>query len=160
MGYMVQVHCPSKDDIDGTDFTAVDHVKLFRNSPTMRFEGRIHEQILGAITGAGGHVAATDLFVVHSGYDHSPEGQKRKLERDLRILHAEYQDDPRHPFTLFNLGMTYTDCGEYARAVEYLQESKRYSAPHQHHLRKVYAYLTHCQTQLGQAEEAWRTCQQ
>ena len=35
------------------DVTVVDHVKLFRNRPDLRFDGRIHEQILPAIRGAG-----------------------------------------------------------------------------------------------------------
>ena len=48
LGYVVQVHCPCHGD-DGCDVTVVDHVKLFRNRPDLRFEGRIHEQIIPAI---------------------------------------------------------------------------------------------------------------
>ena len=57
--------------------TMVDHVKLFRNRPDLRFDGRIHEQILPAIRGAGGEVAWTDLYVVHSGSDQTPEARRR-----------------------------------------------------------------------------------
>jgi tetratricopeptide (TPR) repeat protein len=158
MGYVMQVHCPARDGDDEGDFTAVDHVKLFRNLPQLRFEGRIHEQILGAIHRAGGEVAQTDVFVVHSGYDHSPEGQKRKLERDLRLLHLELQERPDHPFTLFNLGMTYADCGRFLEAVEFLKRSRTHSGPRDSHLRKVYALLVHCHAQAGQAEAAWEAC--
>ena len=87
--------------------TVVDHVKLFRNLPELRFDGRMHEQILGAIRRLGGDVAWTDLYVVHSGSDQSPAAQARKLERDLRLLMLELAERPEHPFTLFNLGMTY-----------------------------------------------------
>src|SRR5438309_1300150 len=79
------------------DVTVVDHAKLFRNRPDLRFEHRIHEQIIPAIRRAGGEVAWTDLFVTHAGYDHSPEGQAHKLERDLRILHRELEEQPNHP---------------------------------------------------------------
>ena len=37
----------------------------------------------------------------------APAGQEKKRERDLRILHLELAERPEHPFTLFNLGMTY-----------------------------------------------------
>ena len=58
--------------------TVVDHVKLFRNRPDLRFDGRIHEQILPAIRRVGGEVAWTDLYVVHSGSDHEPGGSRRE----------------------------------------------------------------------------------
>jgi glycosyltransferase involved in cell wall biosynthesis len=109
LGYVVSVHCPGASD--EADVTVVQHVKLFRNFPQLRFEGRIHEQIIPAIRALGGDIGWTDLFVVHSGYDHSPEAQRRKLERDLRLLHLELDERPDHPFTLFNLAMTYTDAG-------------------------------------------------
>jgi glycosyltransferase involved in cell wall biosynthesis len=51
LGYVIQVHCPAGgEEGDGSSgMTVVDHVKLFRNRPDLRFDGRIHEQILGAI---------------------------------------------------------------------------------------------------------------
>jgi GT2 family glycosyltransferase/2-polyprenyl-3-methyl-5-hydroxy-6-metoxy-1,4-benzoquinol methylase len=109
LGYIMQVHCPSPGEEGQLDVTIVDHVKLIRNRPDLRFEGRIHEQLLPVIRRAGGDVAWTDIHVVHSGSDHSPEGWQRKLERDLRILHRELEETPDHPFVLFNLGMTYAD---------------------------------------------------
>src|SRR5262249_34371929 len=110
MGYIMQVHCPGPGEDDQLrDVTVVDHVKLIRNRSDLRFEGRIHEQILPAIRRARGEVAWTDIYVVHSGSDHSPAGWERKLDRDLRILHRELAESPDHPFVLFNLGMTYAD---------------------------------------------------
>ena len=80
----MQVHCPGAGDEGMHNITVVDHVKLFRNLPGLRFEGRIHEQILPAIRQAAGEVAWSDVFVVHAGYDHSPEGQNKKIDRDLK----------------------------------------------------------------------------
>src|SRR5439155_1879619 len=112
MGHVIQVHCPGPGENGQADVTEVDHVKLFRNLTELRFEGRIHEQILPAIRRLGGEVAWTDLFVTHSGYDHTSEGQVRKKDRDLRLLHLEHQERGDHTFTLFNLGMTYADIGQ------------------------------------------------
>jgi GT2 family glycosyltransferase/tetratricopeptide (TPR) repeat protein/SAM-dependent methyltransferase len=160
LGYGVQVHCPGPGADGETDITVVDHVKLFRNRPDLRFQGRIHEQILPAIRRAGGDVALTDLFVVHAGCDHSPEGQRKKLERDLRLLHLELREQPDHPFTLFNLGMTHADVGEYEKAVDYLTRSLQHCGPTDSHLRKVYALLVHCHTQRRRYPAAWETCQE
>lgn len=63
-GYVMQVHCPSADP--GVT-TVVDHVKLIRNRRDLRFEHRIHEQILPSIRRAGETVEFTDIFVVHHG---------------------------------------------------------------------------------------------
>jgi GT2 family glycosyltransferase/tetratricopeptide (TPR) repeat protein/2-polyprenyl-3-methyl-5-hydroxy-6-metoxy-1,4-benzoquinol methylase len=160
LGYVVQVHCPGPEEDGHADITAVDHVKLFRNLPELRFDGRIHEQIIPAIRRLGGEIAWTDLFVVHSGYDHSPEGQRTKLERDLRLLHLELRERPEHPFTLFNLGMTCTDAHSYQEALDYLRRCIKQSGEGESHVRKAYAYLVCCHEGLGQSEFAWEACQE
>lgn len=157
LGYIVQVHCPGPIS-DGKDFTVVDHVKLVRNHPQIRFEGRIHEQVLPAIRSLGGDIRWTDLFVVHSGADHSVEGKRRKVERDLRLLQQDIQERPGHPFVLFNLGMTYADIGKYELAADWLRQSLQASVPHESHVRKVYALLVNCLMQLGRNSEAIETC--
>ncbi len=160
LGYVIQVHCPGPEKDGVADVTVVDHVKLFRNRPDLRFERRIHEQIIPAIRRAGGDIAWTDLFVVHSGADHSPEGEKRKLERDLRLLHLELKEQPDHPFTLFNLGMTYADAGRHRKAVRFLRRSIAKSGPQESQLRKAYALLVSCYLEMGQQKRAWKLCRQ
>eukprot|EP00913_Durusdinium_trenchii_P013432 g12613.t1 len=156
LGYVLQVHCPAAGDPD--DITAVDHVKLFRNQPELRFEHRIHEQIIPAIRRAGGDVAFTDLFVVHSGSDQTPEGRQRKLERDYRILKLDLQERPDHPFVLFNLSMTYADDNRHEEAVQYLTRSITVSNEHESHVGKAYALLVSALSKAGRRDEAWVTC--
>lgn len=159
LGFVMQVRCPGPGDDGREDVTVVDHVKMLRNHRNLWFEGRIHEQVLPSIRRAGGKVMWTDIFVVHSGYDHSPEGQKRKIDRDLRLLHMEVAEQPNHPFTLFNLGMTYTDIGRYEEAAGYLSKSIQVSQPSESHLRKAYALLVYDYRMLGRVSEAWDHCQ-
>ncbi len=97
--------------------------------------------------------------MVHSGYDHSPQGQKKKLERDLRLLHQELKEQPQHPFTLFNLGMTYADIEQFPQAVDYLRRSIAVSGEQDSQLRKAYALLSHSYAQMGDREQAWETCE-
>jgi len=140
------------------DTTVVDHVKLVRNLSSLRFEGRIHEQILSAIRRAGGAVEWTDLYVVHTGYDHTPAGQERKRERDLRLLHLDLQERPGHPFALFNLGMTYTDLRRYSEGADFLRQCLRAADPGESHVRKAYALLVFSLMQMERPEEALTEC--
>jgi O-antigen biosynthesis protein len=160
LGFVMQVHCPGEGEGGDreSDVTVVDHVKLFRNRPDLKFDGRIHEQILPAIRRAGGDVAWTDLHVVHSGSDASPAAQERKRQRDLRILERELAERPDHPFTLFNLGMTLVDGGRFAEAADYLRRSIARSGPEESHLRKAYALLLYAEMRLEDRGRAWETC--
>ena len=159
LGYVMQVHCPAYGSEAAGDLTVVDHVKMFRNHPLLRFEFRIHEQVLPAIRRLGGQVAWTDVSVVHSGADHTAEGLERKYERDLRILHLEFQDRPDHPFVLFNLGMTHSEKGEHDRAATYLRRCLVVAQPDESHVRKAYALLMNNLVRLRQYEEARAVCQ-
>jgi O-antigen biosynthesis protein len=160
LGYIMQVHCPSQSG-DGDpmcDATIVDHVKLFRNRPDLRFDGRLHEQVLGAIRRAGGAVAWTDVYVVHSGSDHSPETEEKKLDFHLRLLELELAERPEHPFTLFNFGMTHVHASHFAEGADYLRRSIARSGSAESHLRKAYALLAYAELRIGHREEALETC--
>ena len=158
LGYVLQVHCPGQGEGENDDVTVVDHVKLFRNLPGLRFEGRIHEQVLGNIRKLGGTVAWTDIFVTHSGSDQSPAGKRRKVERDLRILALDLAERPEHPFVLFNLGMTYHDLQEDEQAGHWLRRCLAVSHAEESHVRKAYALLISSLTRLRSWDEAQAAC--
>lgn len=160
LGYVVQVHCPGPENGHAREVTVVDHVKLIRNNPALRFEHRIHEQILGAIRKLGGQVAWTDTYVVHSGSEHSPEAKQRKYERDLRLLELDLQDHPDHPFVLFNLGMTYDDMGSHDEAVKWLTRCLQVSHIEESHVRKAFALLSNSLSEMGDILEALSVCRQ
>ena len=138
-GFLMQVHIPPAPGENG--FTHVDHVKLFRNLPGMRFEGRIHEQILAPLYRLGGTIARTDLHVLHSGYDYSPEGQVKKRTRDLTILALELAERPDYPFVHHNIGMTYHHLKDFDKAIAALERYLELADSHESTGRKVYALL-------------------
>jgi len=158
MGFIAQVHCPAGPGEEGE--TVVDHVKLFRNRPDLRFELRIHEQILPSLRRAGGEIARAPIHVVHAHYDHSPEGQHRKRERDRRLLELDLAENPEHPFVHFNVGMTALHEKDYLRAITHLRKSIDLSAPQDSQVRKAYALLASAYRATGQAQEALRVCQE
>ncbi len=151
-GFLMQVHIPPAQGEHG--FTIVDHVKLFRNKPYHRFEGRIHEQILEPIYRHGGTIERTNLYVVHSGYDYSPEGQQRKRERDLTILELDLADRPDHPFVWFNIGMTAHHLKDWPKAIHALERSLELSKAHESTVRKVFAMLANSYLEHGEREKA------
>ncbi|MDB5388449.1 MAG: wbbL 5 [Planctomycetaceae bacterium] len=160
LGYVMQVHCPRMSENGHADITVVDHIKLFPNRPELRFEHRIHEQILPAIRRLGGEVQFTEIHVVHSGSDHSVAGRQRKLERDFRLLDLDLKDKPDHPFVLFNLGMTHADCHQHTAAVHYLQRCLDVSHTDESHVAKTYALLVSSLVCLDQDASARQVCQQ
>ncbi len=160
LAFVMQVHCPGSGE-DGEpewDVTVVDHVKLFRNRPDLRFDGRIHEQLLPAIRAAGGEVAWTDLYVVHSGSDQGPAALEVKRRRDMRLLELELAERPEHPFTLFNLGMTCVHGSQYEEAVDFLERGIARSGPYESHLRKAFALLLFALMRLGRYGDAQAAC--
>jgi GT2 family glycosyltransferase/2-polyprenyl-3-methyl-5-hydroxy-6-metoxy-1,4-benzoquinol methylase/tetratricopeptide (TPR) repeat protein len=158
MGFIVQVHCIGAGSDGHRQVTKVDHVKLIRNHPQIRFEFRMHEQVMGAIRRVGGEIAWTDLYVTHANYDHTPEGQKHKLERDLKLLELDNQENPNHTFVLFNLGMT---CEEHEpeKAIGYLEHCLNAATPGESHLRKAYAYLASAYARTQAFEQALKAAE-
>ena len=153
--YVMTCRCLSGRE-DGT-ITEVQHVRLFRNHPKLRWEHRIHEQILPAIRRLGGVPRFTDVVVEHVGYQ-DPNLRVRKRERDLRLLQIEHAERPDHPFTLFNLGMTYLDLKRAAEALPLLQRSLDRSAPSDSIVRKLYYMIVQCYRQMDKKDEALMAC--
>lgn len=160
MGFVMQVRCPAANSGGIDEFTVVDQVKMFRNREDIRFEGRIHEQVLMPIRLLGGEVEWTDIFVVHSGSEQCRESQQRKTDRDLRILHKDLTERPNHPFVLFNFAMTYAEIGEYENALGWIDKCLAASQSHESHVAKAYAYQANCLFQLNRLHEALTSCQQ
>jgi len=158
LGFVAQVRCPPGPGEFGA--TVVDHVKLFRNRPDLRFELRIHEQILPSIRRGGGEIAPAPITVLHQNYDCSAEGQRRKRERDRRLLALDLAENPEHPFVHFNAGMTAVHEGDYERAVHHLRQSIQLAEPHESHVRKAYALLTSSYRAQRMMEEALLACQE
>ena len=133
-------------------------MRLFRNHPQLRWEHRIHEQILMPLRRMNGELRHTDLVVHHTGYL-DPALRERKRARDLRLLLMEYAEQPEHPFTLFNLGMTYESMNRPADALPHLERSLALSDPDASIVRKLYYLIVQCRKQLNETVQALADCQ-
>jgi len=145
------------DNASGTA-TVVDHVRLFRNDPHLRWRYRVHEQILLSLRDTNAVVHWSDVIIHHIGYQDAQQ-RARKLERDLKLLAVQNEERPGDPFTLFNLGWSYHELGRPSDALPYLQRSLEGSNAGDSIVRKLYALIIFCHRQLGQTSEAMTMCQ-
>ena len=138
--------------------SAVDHARLFHNHPLIRWQYRVHEQILPAVTRTGGTILQSDVVLYHLGYRDAGV-VRRKLERNGRLLELDAVDHPDDPVVLFNLGRTRLRLDRVADAVLPLARSVRdLSASLAHIRRTAYALLVEAHCRLRQNREALAVC--
>jgi hypothetical protein len=150
--------CLCLPDPTSNSGAVVDHIRLFRNHPAIRWEYRVHEQILPSLNRAGHAVRFTGITITHTGYQ-NPALRHHKLERNLRLLSLDMAENPNDPFTLFNLGWAYADLGRIPDAIPLLQRSLHHSHNADSITPKLYSLLTQCHRRLGQFDQAWAACQ-
>ncbi|WP_164821810.1 glycosyltransferase family 2 protein [Paenibacillus koleovorans] len=93
-------------------------LRLFRNRPGHRFEGRIHEQIAAAICRVtpGAAFQITDVILHHYGYRQEDVLRKDKVKRNMELLQAALADEPDNAFYMYNLGVEFLRLGQAAQA--------------------------------------------
>ena len=110
------------DKDQGNRFTgAIFQLRIFKNSPDLRYEGKIHERIVDKRKDEHEMFATPELVIFHTGY--SLHLIRRKLERNLEFLRqkeaeeGESLDDALH----------YMDCyfglGDFTKAEEYARKA-------------------------------------
>jgi glycosyltransferase involved in cell wall biosynthesis/tetratricopeptide (TPR) repeat protein len=153
--YAMKCRCVYQSESDPS--TVVDHVRLFRNHFALRWEYRVHEQILMALRRLGGRVYGSDVVIEHVGYQDA-EVLTRKHERDLRLLLMDHAEHPDDPYILFHLGWIHQGMGQYPEALPYLRRSLERSDPGDSIVRKLFALIVECHRKLGQQEAALAVC--
>ncbi|HVU76477.1 MAG TPA: glycosyltransferase [Gaiellaceae bacterium] len=105
--------------------TSVTHLalRIFRNRPDYRFEGKIHEQKTQNMpTYLPERFEATSIGIRHYGYLKSRISAKEKSRRNIDLLELERRESPS-PFNSFNLGSEYLMLAEPAKAAEHFDEA-------------------------------------
>jgi hypothetical protein len=100
-------------------FTPYRELRLFRNHPTIRFRGVIHENIWPALDAyralRGGAIGESDLVVDHEGYEGTQDG---KHARNLPLLRRALAEDPSRVFCWCHLASIHLSLGEAGPAEE------------------------------------------
>jgi glycosyltransferase involved in cell wall biosynthesis/tetratricopeptide (TPR) repeat protein len=153
--YVMKCFCLA-DPVQKSD-TVVDHVRLFRNDPLIRWQYRVHEQILPAVRRQKGQVRWAEVTIHHVGYQ-DPALRRSKLERDIRLLQKQVADQPDDPFVLFNLGSVCLELERIQEALPILKRSLALSHPGDSIVRKLYALIVQGHRRLDQTSEAHEAC--
>lgn len=114
-----------KGEEDGVTINPV--LRLFRNAPHHRFEGRIHEQIAVSILRANpnARLALGETVIRHYGYQPSVVAEKDKIRRNMRLLLQAVEEEPDNPFHRYNLGVEFLRASRPLDALESFREAKK-----------------------------------
>ncbi len=108
------------------DGTAVTHnaLRVFRNRPEYRFEGRIHEQIAHNLpSGLPERLEPTPIRVDHYGYLGAVRDAKEKSRRNIELLRSQLAEGGTNPFFHFNLGSELAAAGDAGGACEHFEQA-------------------------------------
>jgi tetratricopeptide (TPR) repeat protein len=108
------------------DGTAVTHnaLRLFRNRPEYRFEGRVHEQIAHNLpSGLPERIEPTQVRVDHYGYLGAVRDAKEKSRRNIELLRSQLAEAGANPFFHFNLGSELAAAGDATGACEQFERA-------------------------------------
>ncbi|MBN2010467.1 glycosyltransferase [candidate division KSB1 bacterium] len=100
-----------------------EYPRLFRNHPFIRFEGRIHEQIMPSIRRLRGKVKKSDVIIDHVGYAVDDDRMQAKLKRNEYLLHLQISDQPNDSYSHYCLGNVYDQMNETELAIRYYQNA-------------------------------------
>ncbi|HEY2052476.1 MAG TPA: glycosyltransferase [Solirubrobacterales bacterium] len=108
------------------DGTAVTHnaLRVFRNRPEYRFDGRVHEQIAQNLpSGLPERIEPTQVRVDHYGYLGAVRDAKEKSRRNIELLRRQLAEAGANPFFHFNLGSELAAAGDAAGACEQFERA-------------------------------------
>ncbi len=108
---------------DGTAVT-FNALRVFRNRPEYRFEGRLHEQIAQNLPAyLPERLEQTSVRIDHYGYLASVRDVKQKSRRNIELLLRQQAETEPSAFMHFNLGSEYAAVGDARAAVSELEQA-------------------------------------
>ncbi len=114
------------------------YTRLFRNSPDIKFIGKIHEQIDDSLLKNGFKILDTNVEIIHIGYNVATNDLKNKAVRNLKILQDEFNEN-NSSYNAYQLANTYTTLEDYDEANRYYKLSVSINNLNKEY--KAFAYL-------------------
>ncbi len=126
----------------------VTHPRLFRNHEELRWQYRVHEQIMSNLEQLQYEVVWSDVNVLHLGYA-SRELIHKKASRNLRLCRLDYAVSPNDPAVLFHLGKEYARLGLNSEGLVYLLKSLQAVTRHGTWVARLYGDIVALMILLG-----------
>ena len=121
------VLCELLNEGEGRIYNTFKTIRIFKNSPDIRYEGRIHEKIYKKDEELQGIEFIDEIKVLHDGYAPSVMLEKNKAERDLRLLLEESKKNPNSSDLCYYLMKTYNEKNDVDKAWEYACKTLEYN---------------------------------
>lgn len=109
-----QVINTNDDQPIGTRFV---QVRMFPNHQKIRFERRIHEQVIGRCANLGLHCFYIPAEIYHTGYENAEE-KERKAIRNIRLSNMEPELIGSDPSFTMNLGDSHFILQEWEKGID------------------------------------------
>ncbi len=97
------------------------NIRLFKNIPELRYQGRIHESIISEKSDV--RIEPAGISIYHYGYLNSNVREHDKRKRNMRILEQQLEEQPDNPYFLFCMGNEYFALGLAKKSLEYFDAS-------------------------------------
>jgi tetratricopeptide (TPR) repeat protein len=113
---------------DAQEGAAVTHsaLRVFRNRPEYRFEGRLHEQIGHRLPAyLPERIESTSIRVEHYGYLGVVRDAREKSARNIELLRLQLEESAPTPFLHYNLGCEHAAAGDSAAALAEFERSEQ-----------------------------------
>ena len=141
---------------DGNDPLKHVNVRMFRNKPQYRFEGKLHEQIITAISPrtTGSPVIYSGINILHYGYMAAEFIAKNKAQRNHRINMKLVEQDPNNPFYLYSLGGSCVNLNDLEGAVAHYRKALEHVNLRAMYAPSIFISLISCLLKIGNLDEA------
>ncbi|KAF0142448.1 MAG: glycosyl transferase family 2 [Stygiobacter sp.] len=117
----VGYYCTVKSiDREESRDNSMSYVRLFANSPEIKFVGKVHEQIVPSLTYCDYTLSRSSILIHHIGYNVSVEDKQKKAARNLPLLLEEYSAN-KDAYYAFQLAQTYNVLGDDENASVYFK---------------------------------------
>ncbi|MBS1720994.1 MAG: tetratricopeptide repeat protein [Armatimonadetes bacterium] len=159
-GFNIQIINYTEKD---SEYSVFEHhpIRLFRNLPSVRFTGKVHEQIVHGLQALELPGATLEGATIHHyGYTSEMMEAKGKIDRTITLLEHEVRNQPEEAFHWFNLCNTLYCAERWAESehagrqcVQRLRENDPYGA-------MCYQLLTGAMIAQGKLDVAIEFCDQ
>ncbi len=125
-------------------------VRLFRNKPSIRFEGVAHELVEPSIRKSGGRYAPADVPIHHFKELKPHDYLKVKPGHYRRIGEKKLAAEPNNPRAWHEMGTVEREAGSFAKAKEYFEKAIKLDPA----FVEAYQGLGSCLSKLGKLDNA------
>lgn len=139
-------------DADNLEISRFDAMRIWRNTSTRRYVGRIHEALYEKGKPIGLLARTSALEILHTGY--SSRRVQQKLERNLKLLYEEVQQNGEQPLLCRYLADCCYGLHEYELAVYYARQALAAQTSTLAGDQALYLLLVRSLQQAGREDEA------